>query len=190
MKIVVTTTEPVLDAEVDPRFGRCRYFLSVDTETMECESIENSNAALGGGAGIQSAQQIAEKGIKYVLTGNCGPNAYQTLSAAGISVITGCSGIARDIVEQFRAGQFNVANEPNVASHFGTALAPNSPQGQPAPSQRSMMSGSSMGKGVGVGMGRGLGRGMGRGRGMGMNAGFMEAAAEELPHGAWAYRFF
>jgi len=81
MKIALSATAPSLDAEVDPRFGRCRYFIIVDSQSMEFEAVDNSNAMAAGGAGISTAQMIASKGVEVVLTGNCGPNAYQTLSA-------------------------------------------------------------------------------------------------------------
>jgi predicted Fe-Mo cluster-binding NifX family protein len=124
MNIAITATEPSLDAKVDSRFGRCLYFLIVDTDTMKFEALENPNLMLGGGAGIQSAQLMAGKGVQSVLTGNCGPNAHRTLSATGIDVIIGCSGTVADVVEQFKAGQLNAADQPNVASKFGTTDAP------------------------------------------------------------------
>ena len=63
-----------LNDSAEARFGRCAYFLIIDTDTMQFEAMENPNLALGGGAGIQSAQLMSEKGVKTVLTGNCGPN--------------------------------------------------------------------------------------------------------------------
>ena len=92
MRIAISATGTTLDAEVDPRFGRCQYFIMADPETMEFEALENSSAMASGGAGISAAQMIAGKGLEAVLTGNCGPNAYQVLSAASIQVITGVSG--------------------------------------------------------------------------------------------------
>jgi len=176
MNIAVTATEPSLDAKVDPRFGRCPYFLIVDTETLKFEAVENSNVMLGGGAGIQSAQLMAKKGVQFVLTGNCGPNAYQTLSAAEIGVIVGCSGTVADVVEQFKAGQLNAAGEPSVAGKFGLAAGPRPDASQPAAPQQPPMTGGGMGAGRGggrgMGMGRGMGRGMGGGRGMGTGAAF------------------
>lgn len=62
MKIAVTVTEPSLDGAVDPRFGRCPYFLIVETDDLAFEAVENPNVTLGGGAGIQSAQFMNEKG--------------------------------------------------------------------------------------------------------------------------------
>jgi predicted Fe-Mo cluster-binding NifX family protein len=195
MKIAITVTGASMEAQVEPRFGRCPYFLLVDTESMEFEAIENPNVALGGGAGIQSAQLMAEKDVKFVLTGNCGPNAHQTLSAAGLGIIVGCSGTARDMVEQFKTGQLSTTDAPNVASHFGMAGTPSSPQGVSMPPPQSPVTGGGMGmgqgggggmgRGMGQGGGRGMGRGMGMGqgggggmgKGMGMGAGFPEAGA-------------
>jgi len=159
MRIAVTTAGPSLDDQVEARFGRTPYYLFVDTEIMEVEAVQNPNVAAGGGAGIQSAQLMSDHGAQYVLTGNCGPNAFQVFSAAGIQVIVGVSGIARQAVEQFKTGVFTASNQPNVASHFG--------MGGGAGGGRGM----GMGAGGGMGMGAGGGMGMGGGRGMGMGGG-------------------
>lgn len=119
MKIAVSSTGPDLDSQVDPRFGRCKYFLIVDSDTMEFEAVENANAALGGGAGIQSAQLVADKGATAVLTGNCGPNAFRTLEAANVTVITGMDGSVRDAIEKFKNGGTTDSSGPNVGSHAG-----------------------------------------------------------------------
>ena len=119
MKIAVSAIGPALDAEIDPRFGRCRYFVIVNPDTKEFESLENSSATAGGGAGISAAQSITGKGIEVVLTGNCGPNAYQVLSGAGIKVITGVTGKVKDAVEDYKSGRLKVSSQPNVKAHFG-----------------------------------------------------------------------
>jgi predicted Fe-Mo cluster-binding NifX family protein len=119
MKVAVTSTGPSLDAAVDPRFGRCAWFVLVETDDMTFEAVENASGSLSGGAGIQSAKQMAQKGANAVLTGNCGPNAHQTLSAAGIDVVVGCSGTVSETVAQFKSGQLRAASAPNVESHAG-----------------------------------------------------------------------
>jgi len=144
MKIAISATGPTLDADVDPRFGRCQHFIIADTETLQFEVVENSSAAASGGAGISAAQTIVGKEVKAVLTGNCGPNAYEVLSSAGIQVVTGVSGKIKDAIESYKSGKFQSSSQPNVAGHFGT--------------------GASFGSGGGMGMGRGMG-GMGS-RGM------------------------
>lgn len=119
MKICVTAQGNTLDGEVDPRFGRCQYFIFADTETKEFEAIKNPNIESMGGAGIQSGQLVAGKEIKAVLTGNVGPNAFETLKAAGIDVITGVSGTVSDVIEKYSKGEFTPTQAPSVGSKFG-----------------------------------------------------------------------
>ncbi len=126
-----------LDSPVDPRFGRCQYFVIVDMETMSFEAIPNTSTGLMGGAGIQAAQEIAGRGVEAVITGNVGPNAYQVLSSAGIRILIGASGTVREAVEMFKRGQLQDA----------AALGP--PEFGAGPGR---------GRGFGTGMGRGMGR--------------------------------
>ena len=147
MKVAVSAQEPSLDAMVDPRLGRCAYFVIVDSETMSFKGIENNNAASAQGAGIATAQMIAGEGIEAVLTGNCGPNAYQTLEAGGIKVVTGVTGKVGDAVKDFVAGRYQQSSEANVASHFGTGMGKSSVQGMNSGSGRGMGRGMSSGEG-------------------------------------------
>ena len=119
MKICVTAQEGNLDAQVDPRFGRCQYFIIIDPETKKFEAISNSNIQAMGGAGIQSGQLIASKGVKTVLTGNVGPNAFQTLQAAGLEIIIGVSGTVNDAVDKYKRGELKPTQGPSVGSKFG-----------------------------------------------------------------------
>ncbi|RLG67848.1 MAG: dinitrogenase iron-molybdenum cofactor biosynthesis protein [Methanobacteriota archaeon] len=152
MKICVTTTSNSLDSEIDPRFGRCPYFLIVDPETMSFEAIPNPNINAMGGAGIQSAQLVVNKGVKAVITGRVGPNAYQVLSAAGIEILT-ATGKARQAIEAYKRGELKAGATPAMGPPTG------------------MGPGMGMGRGMGMGMGMGIGRGMGRGMGRRMGGG-------------------
>lgn len=120
MKVAITSSGPTLDSQVDPRFGRAQYLLIVNTETLDVEAIGNPNVAAGGGAGVQAAQMVVSKGAEAVLTGNCGPNAYRTLTVADIEVYAGVSGTVRAAVEAFKQGQFSPLSGPTVPGHFGT----------------------------------------------------------------------
>ncbi len=122
MKIAISATAPSLNADVDPRFGRCQYFVIVDPATMEFEALENPNVSGLSGVGISTAQMIASKGVSVVLTGNCGPKAYQTLSAVGIQVISGVVGKVRDATESYKAGQLGATPQPTVDAHFGMGM--------------------------------------------------------------------
>ncbi|MCK5161179.1 MAG: NifB/NifX family molybdenum-iron cluster-binding protein [Candidatus Aureabacteria bacterium] len=119
MKVCVTSEGNNLDSKVDPRFGRCQYFIIADIETLAFEAVQNPNIDSMGGAGIQSGQLIAGKQVKAVLTGNMGPNAFQTLQAANITVVTGISGSVKEAVEKYKNGDFKATQGPSVDSKFG-----------------------------------------------------------------------
>jgi predicted Fe-Mo cluster-binding NifX family protein len=160
MKIGISATGKTLDAEVDPRFGRCQYFIIADTETDGFEAVDNSSATAAGGAGISAAQMISQKGVETVLTGNCGPNAHQVFSSAGVKVITGVSGKIKDVIAEYKLGTYSAAQQANVPDHYG--MGGGSGMGR----------GMGTGRGMGKGMGKGMGMGRGMGRGMGMAGGF------------------
>ncbi len=119
MKICVSATGNNLEAQLDPRFGRCLYLVIVNSETMEFEAYPNLAADSTGGAGIQIAQTIANESVKVVITGNVGPNAFGALSAAGIEIMTGAFGTVREVVEKFRRGELQRIGAPTVGGHFG-----------------------------------------------------------------------
>jgi predicted Fe-Mo cluster-binding NifX family protein len=123
MKICITSTGPTLDSDMDPRFGRCQYFLFIDSDTRALEAVENPNLSASGGAGIQSAQLVANKGVEALITGQVGPNAFTTLQAAGIKILTGASGKVREVLEKYQKGQISSsAQGPTVKAHFGMGM--------------------------------------------------------------------
>ena len=154
MRICVTATAGDLNAEVDPRFGRCQYFVFVDSDTMSFEAMPNEAIAAPGGAGIQAAQTIVNKGVDVLISGNVGPNAFQVLSAAGVKIATGAYGTVQEAVEMYKAGRLSEAGISTVAAHAGMGAG--------------VGAGGGMGMGGGRGGGRGRGMGMGRGMGLGM----------------------
>ena len=178
MKIAITSTGTTLDDNVEARFGRCPYFLIIETDTMNVEPIQNPNISLGGGAGTQSAQLMAEKGVTSVLTGNCGPNAFRVFGAAGINVITGVTGQVRNAVEQFKSGSLVHSSGPNVESHFGMGGGGGRGTGMGGGGGRGMGRGMGMGGGGGMGMGGGGGMGRGMGSGLG-DSGFSPSAGRQ-----------
>jgi predicted Fe-Mo cluster-binding NifX family protein len=119
MKVCVTSQGKSLDAEVDPRFGRCPYFIIADTDTMEFEAIQNPNVTGTGGVGIQSGQFMSKKKVKVVLTGNVGPNAFKTLETAEIAIITGVSGNVKEAIERYKRGELKFSGGASVNSKFG-----------------------------------------------------------------------
>ncbi len=119
MKVCVTSEGKTLESKVDPRFGRCQYFIIADSETLEFEAVANPNLDAMGGAGVQSGQLMSSKGVKAVITGNVGPNAHQTLSAGRVEVFTGASGAVSEAIEKYNNGELKSASGPSVSSKFG-----------------------------------------------------------------------
>ena len=147
MKVCVTAAASGIDAPMDPRFGRCPFFVVVDLDSMNEISIPNANVDAASGAGIQAAQEVARQGVSALITGNIGPNAMQTLSAAKIDVYSHQGGATvRAAVESLQRGELSRIEAPSVPAHAG------------------------MGQGRSPGQGRG-GQGGGRGRGQGQGAG-------------------
>lgn len=104
MKIVVTAQGEGLDAFVDPRFGRCQYFIFIDTDTMRVEAVANAAKGAAGGAGIQAAQFVVDRNTQAVITGTVGPNAAEVLKRANITVYRG-AGTVGGVIEKFKAGR-------------------------------------------------------------------------------------
>lgn len=119
MIIAVTSQGKDLTGEIDPRFGRAKYFLLVDSKTMDFQVAENHQSLdLPQGAGIQAAQNVANHEPEVVLTGNCGPKAFKTLKAAGVKVVVGVSGKIEDAIQTYLRGELEHAKDANVEGHW------------------------------------------------------------------------
>ena len=167
MKVAISSSGKDLNSQVDPRFGRCPYFLIVNTEDMSFEAFDNESGMLGGGAGIQSAQFVASKGAKAVITGNCGPNAVNTLYAAGIQVFLGNTGTVTEALDNYKNGNLTPAKTANVPDYNGLDAGTGGNRIMGTGGGRGMGGGGRGRGGRGVGGGRGMGGGgMGRGKNM------------------------
>jgi predicted Fe-Mo cluster-binding NifX family protein len=119
VKIAITSQGDDLNAPVDTRFGRCAYFIIVDPETESFEAVLNPAVDAMGGAGPQAAQTIADKGAEAVITGNVGPNAFQTLIASNIKIYQGASGTVKETLEKYKRGEMKELSNFSVPGHFG-----------------------------------------------------------------------
>ncbi|NPV71434.1 MAG: NifB/NifX family molybdenum-iron cluster-binding protein [Firmicutes bacterium] len=119
MKVAVPAQGKGMDSQVDPRFGRCLYFVVVDTETMRHESLPNPGVDAPGGAGMKTAQALVQAGVSAVIVGNVGPNAISALQAARIDAYSGVSGTVAEAVEAYKGGNLAPITGPTVSQHFG-----------------------------------------------------------------------
>ena len=163
MKIAVSSSGKTLDSSLDPRFGRCAWFLVIDPADMRYEAFDNQSAAQSSGAGIQAAQFLAEKNVSAVITGHVGPNAVQTLSAAGIEIFAQQQGTIREVVERYKSSGLKPTAQSTVGRHFGMG---GGGRGGRIGAGMTSSGGRGMGQSGERGMRQSVGRGKGRGGGM------------------------
>jgi len=117
MKVAVSSTGDGIDSEMDPRFGRCQYFVLVDTETMSAETHKNPGSNATGGAGFQAVQFCSDIGADAVISGSFGPNAFNTLKEAGIRMYTASGRKIRDLVEALKKGELKEMESAGPRGH-------------------------------------------------------------------------
>lgn len=112
IKIAISAKENSLEGEVSDVFGRSSYFIIAEIEDGKIEKteiIENKSINQMGGAGVSTAQLMAEKDIKAIITGNVGPRASDILKQFNIAVYSG-EGAVKDVLDQFIRGKLKKIN--------------------------------------------------------------------------------
>lgn len=168
MKVAISAAGRDLESLIDERFGRCRYFIIVETADMGFEAVENTYADLPTGAGIQAASLLASKGVGTILTGNCGPNAMRVFAQTNIRIVSGQHGLIKDALVPFKNGLPKALSSANIPNKSGASST--TPDQEFRHREMNIAGGRGMGGGRGLGGGRGMG-GCGRGMGMGGGAG-------------------
>jgi predicted Fe-Mo cluster-binding NifX family protein len=119
MKLAISSAGEGLQSAVDPRFGRAKFFVVIDTDSGDVVSASNAvNLNAAQGAGIQAGKLIVGLGIQALITGHVGPKAFSTLQAGNVEIYTGASGTVADAVEQFKTGKLKSAQAADVEGHW------------------------------------------------------------------------
>ena len=119
MKVAITSQGPDMTSEVDPRFGRAKFFIVVNTDTGQFTSHDNTqNLNAVQGAGIQAAKNVVNLGAGAVITGNIGPKAFTALQTGDVKTYVGAAGSVSDAVERFKAGRLECVSKPHVEGHW------------------------------------------------------------------------
>lgn len=105
-----------IDAGVEPRFGRARFFILVDPITQQWEPVENlANLSSLHNVGILTAKNLTKnRVVQTVVTGNCGPKAFEELKGAGVKVFLNAQGTVRQALNRLRRGELEESSGPNV----------------------------------------------------------------------------
>ena len=114
MKIAVSADGADLEARVAQKFGTAKYLVIIDSDSGDFEAIPNPGASGQRGAGVQAVVLAISKDVKTVLTGWCSPAICHQLTANGIEVISGLSGVVGELVEKYRKGDLQKRVEAEV----------------------------------------------------------------------------
>jgi len=107
MKIAISLMEEDINSNISDVLGRCSYFAIVEVKDKKIEKteiIKNESAEQTSGAGISTAQLLAEKDINFVITGNVGPRASDVLNQFNVEIYYG-EGVAKDVLQDFIDGK-------------------------------------------------------------------------------------
>ncbi len=118
MKICVSSAGREKSSPVDPRFGRCSYFVICDSEANLYHAVPNNGLTSPHGAGVAAAQQIIDEKADVVVTGNIGPNAMELIQAAGMIIYEISDGTVERAVELCRNDKLDKISQP-VPAHSG-----------------------------------------------------------------------
>lgn len=101
-----------IDGSVSDVFGRCPYFIIAeikDKKIERTESIKNESTDQTSGAGISTAQLMAEKNVNAIITGNVGPRALDVLKQFNIEIYLG-EGVIKNVLQEFMDGKLKKIN--------------------------------------------------------------------------------
>lgn len=118
MKVAISASGPDKGSSIDEKFGRCPYFVMVDTDKMDFKTVENEHKKESHGVGPQVVQMLSDMDVDAVITGNVGPNAYRTLNSANIRVYKATGKISK-AVEKLNNGELDELDDETVGGHFG-----------------------------------------------------------------------
>jgi predicted Fe-Mo cluster-binding NifX family protein len=111
VKVAISSYGKSLKAKAYERFGRCKYFVIVDTATDKTSALKNSSAKDLNGAGTACARKLFNAGVGAVVTGKVGSNACKVLKDSGVGIYFVPSGLsAQEAFDQFKSGSLPEAS--------------------------------------------------------------------------------
>lgn len=116
--IAVSATGDSMESPLDPRFGRCSYFIVVEADGSH-RAVRNPGQDSASGAGTQAAQKVVDLGVKVVITGNLGPNAFMVLDGSGIAAFMKPVGTVSAAIEAYKRGELTRMGSWTSPGHHG-----------------------------------------------------------------------
>ncbi len=105
MKIAISSKGRKNTSDVDPRFGRAKWFLVFNTKTPAWTVHDNSkNADQPQGSGPRTVKGLSDLGVDIVITGRVGPKAYSALRVGRFTLFEAASMTVHEALHHLVAG--------------------------------------------------------------------------------------
>lgn len=98
-------------------FGRAPHFLFHNTQDKTSRVVENQAANAQGGAGIKSAQFVADQSANALITVRCGENAAEVFKAAEITIYKADGSTAEENLNKLAEGKLEELTSFHAGFH-------------------------------------------------------------------------
>ena len=118
MKIVISATGRDIESNIHATFGRCSFFLVLDTKTKDVKALMNTTKDRPDKIGVTAGQIVADQGIDAVITAEIGPLAFEVFEKYGIKVYRAVGKI-NDAIQQLEEGKLPEITKATVSRFHG-----------------------------------------------------------------------
>lgn len=87
MKVAIASTGNTLESTIDRSFGRCAWFIIVDTASGGMEFIPNTNRDMEEHAGKAAVELVATRNVEMIVSGEFGLKIKPLLDSMHIQMV-------------------------------------------------------------------------------------------------------
>lgn len=87
MKVAIAANGNTLDSNIDKSFGRCAWFIIIDTESGGMEFIPNTNRDMEEHAGKAAVELVASRNVMMIVSGEFGAKIKPMLDSLHIQMV-------------------------------------------------------------------------------------------------------
>ena len=87
MKVAIASTSNRLESTIDTSFGRCAWFIIIDTESGGMEFIPNTNKDMEEHAGKAAVELVATRNVEMIVSGEFGMKIKPLLDSMHIQMV-------------------------------------------------------------------------------------------------------
>ena len=119
MKIAISTMDNNgLDSQISPHFGRCPFYVMVETKEKEILSVSAvENPLFSSHAPGMVPNFINDQGVDMMISGGMGRSAINFFKEFKIGVATGATGTVQTTMQAYFAGNLQEAAPCNHEDH-------------------------------------------------------------------------